>query len=470
MFFYNGSLKGNFMENNNNIKLTTLIIATLASFVSPFIAAAINIALPAIGSEFQTNAILLSWIPTSFLLASAMFAVPFGRLADIFGMKRIFTYGIITFTIASFLCAAAPSSMFLLAFLVLQGIGSAMIFVTSIAIVTHVFPPKERGKALGITITSVYVSLALGPVLGGIMTQVLGWRSLFLLMIPVGLIVLALTFWKLREEWAACKGEKFDLWGSVVYSISLFLIIYGFSLLPEITGAISTALGIIGMIGFVILELKTKSPVFEVKLFKNATFAFSNLASLISYSATFAVVFLLSLYLQYIKGLSPGNAGLILIAQPVVMAILAPIAGRLSDKYNPRLIASLGMALTTIGLLLFVFLNANTSYEFIIAGLIILGAGFGLFSSPNTNAIMGSVEKRFYGVASASVGTMRLIGQTLSMGTVLIIFALYIGNVQIMPSEYPALLLSVQIAFIVFTVLCFVGIFASLAKSRESKQ
>ncbi|HEX3014091.1 MAG TPA: MFS transporter, partial [Methanobacterium sp.] len=219
------------MENNNNAKMSALLIATLASFVSPFIAAAINIALPAIGSEFQTNAILLSWIPTSFLLASAMFAVPFGRLADILGMKRIFTYGVITFTLSSFLCAVAPSSMFLLAFLVLQGIGSAMIFVTSIAIVTHVFPPKERGKALGITITSVYISLSLGPVLGGIMTQVLGWRSLFLLMIPIGLIVLALTFWKLKEEWAVCKGEKFDLWGSVVYSIALFLIIYGFSLL-----------------------------------------------------------------------------------------------------------------------------------------------------------------------------------------------------------------------------------------------
>ena len=457
------------MENNNNAKMTALLIATLASFVTPFISAAINIALPAIGSEFQANAILLSWIPTSFLLASAMFAVPFGRLADIFGMKRVFTYGVITFTIASFLCAVAPSTMFLLAFLVLQGIGAAMIFVTSVAILTHVFPPNERGKAIGIAITSVYVSLSLGPVLGGIMTQVLGWRSLFLLMIPLGLIVLAFTFWKLKGEWAVCKGEKFDLTGSVVYSIALFLIIYGFSLLPEITGAIATILGIIGIIAFVILELRTKSPVFEINLFKNATFAFSNLAALISYSATFAVVFLLSLYLQYIKGLSPGNAGLILIAQPVVMAILAPIAGRLSDRYNPRLIASAGMALTTIGLMFFVFLNANTSYEFIIAALIILGAGFGLFSSPNTNAIMGSVEKRFYGVASASVGTMRLIGQTLSMGTVLIIFALYIGNVQIMPAEYPALLSSVQIAFIVFTVLCFVGIFASLAKSGESK-
>ncbi len=456
------------MKTNNNAKMSALLIATLASFVTPFIAAAINIALPAIGSEFQTDAILLSWIPTSFLLASAMFAVPFGRLADILGMKRIFIYGMITFTTASFLSAIAPSTLSLIAFLVLQGIGAAMIFVTSVAIVTHVFPPNERGKAIGITITSVYVSLSLGPVLGGIMTQVLGWRSLFLLMIPLGLLVIGLTFWKLKGEWAVCKGEKFDLPGSIIYSIALFLIIYGFSLLPEITGIIVTALGITGIISFVMLELKTKSPIFDIKLFKNATFALSNLAALISYSATFAVVFLLSLYLQYIKGLSPGNAGLILIAQPVVMAALAPIAGRLSDRYNPRLIASVGMAFTTVGLLFFVFINANTSYEFIIAGLILLGVGFGLFSSPNTNAIMGSVEKRFYGVASASVGTMRLIGQTLSMGTVLIIFALYIGNVQIMPAEYPALLSSVQIAFIVFTVLCFLGIFASLAKRNVS--
>jgi EmrB/QacA subfamily drug resistance transporter len=457
------------MENNNNAKMSALLIATLASFVTPFMSAAINIALPAIGSEFHVDAILLSWIPTSFLLASAMFAVPFGRLADIWGMKRIFIYGMIIFTISSFLSAVAPSALSLIVFRVIQGIGAAMIFVTSVAIVTHVFPPNERGKAIGITIASVYVSLSLGPVLGGIMTQVLGWRSLFILMIPLGLLVLALTLWKLKGEWAVCKGEKFDLPGSVLYSIALLLLIYGFSLLPQLIGIIITILGIIGILSFIMMELRTKSPVFEIKLFKNSTFAFSNLAALISYSATFAVVFLLSLYLQYIKGLSPGDAGLILVAQPVVMAVLAPIAGKLSDKYNPRIIASIGMALTTVGLLFFVFLNANTSYEFIIAGLIILGAGFGLFSSPNTNAIMGSVERRFYGVASASVGTMRLIGQTLSMGTVLIIFALYIGTVQIMPAEYPALLVSTQVAFVVFTVLCFAGIFASLAKSSGKK-
>lgn len=458
------------MENNNNVKMSALLIATLASFVTPFMAAAINIALPSIGAEFQVDAILLSWIPTSFLLASAMFAVPFGRLADILGMKRIFIYGMIIFTISSFLSAVAPSAISLIAFRVIQGIGGAMIFVTSVAIVTHVFPPRERGKAIGITIASVYTSLSLGPVLGGIMTQALGWRSIFLLMVPLGLLVTGLTSWKLKGEWAVCKGEKFDLPGSIIYSIALFMIIYGFSLLPEITGAIVTILGLIGIIAFVIMELRTENPVFEIKLFKNATFAFSNLAALINYSATFAVVFLLSLYLQYIKGLSPGSAGLILVAQPAVMAVLAPIAGRLSDKYNPRLIASIGMAVTTAGLVFLVFLNADTSLEFIIASLILLGTGFGLFSSPNTNAIMGSVERRFYGVASASVGTMRLIGQTLSMGTVLIIFALYIGNVQITPAEYPALLVSVQVAFVVFTVLCFVGIFASLAKRNVNKE
>ena len=210
-------------------------------------------------------------------------------------------------------------------------------------------------------------------------------------------------------------------------------------------------------LAFAIFELRVKNPVFEVRLFKNITFGFSSLAALINYSATFAVVFLFSLYLQYIKGLSPQFAGLILVSQPVVMAFTAPIAGRLSDKFSPGLIASIGMAITTISLFFLIFLTATTSFAYIIVVLIVLGIGLGLFSSPNTNAIMGSVERKFYGIASATVGTMRLIGQMLSMGIALLIFSLYIGNVQIVPSNYPELLTSIQIVFALCTILCFGG-------------
>ena len=198
--------------------------------------------------------------------------------------------------------------------------------------------------------------------------------------------------------------------------------------------------------------------------FKNRAFAFSNMAALINYSATFAVTFLLSLYLQYVKGLSAQNAGLILIAQPIMMAIITPFAGRLSDRYEPRILASLGMALVTVGLVIFAFISAQTTFEYIIIGLLVLGLGFGLFSSPNTNAIMGSVERRFFGVASATVSTMRLVGQVLSMGIAMLIFAMLIGRVQILPAQYPALIQSIQITFIIFAVLCFGGIFASMAR------
>ena len=451
-------------ENNISNRTIALIVATLASFFTPFMASAINIAIPAIGSQFAADVILLSWIPTVYLLAAAVFAVPFGRIADIYGMKKIFTYGVVIFTVSSLLCAIAPSILSLIIFRVLQGVGSAMIFVTGLAIISSVYPPKERGKAIGINIASVYIGLSLGPVLGGILTQYLGWRSIFIAVIPLGLLVLALTVFKLKGEWAECIGEKFDIKGSIIYSIALVILIYGFSILPSELGIILVILGVIGLLAFALFELRVKNPVFEVRLFKNVTFGFSSLAALINYSATFAVVFLLSLYLQYIKGLDPQMAGIILVAQPIVMAITSPIAGRLSDKFSPGSIATIGMTITAFSLLSLTFLTANTSFEYIITVLLVLGFGLGMFSSPNTNAIMGSVEKKFYGIASATVGTMRLIGQMLSMGIALLVFSVFIGNVLIEPSNYPALLTSINTVFLICTILCFIGIFASFAR------
>ena len=451
-------------DTDASIRIPALLVATLANFLTPFMSSAVNIALPAIGAEFGADAVLLSWIPTSFLLAAAMFAVPFGRISDIYGMKRIFLCGITLFTVSSLLSAVASSALSLILFRVLQGIGSAMIFVTGLAIVTSVYPARERGKAIGINIAAVYVALSLGPVVGGVMTQHLGWRSLFYAMIPLGIVILGLTCWEVKNEWAECRGERFDWKGSLLFSIVLVMIIYGFSILPGLAGIILVFLGIVGFSGFLIFELRVDSPVLNVRLFKNRTFALSSLAALINFSATFAVVFLLSLYLQYIKGLDPQSAGLILVAQPIVMAIFTPIAGRLSDRFEPWKLASLGMALSMLGLFLFSLITAETGIAVVSTGLVILGLGFGLFASPNTSAIMGSVERKFYGVASAMVSTMRLLGQMFSMGLALMVFALFIGNAQITPVQYPALLDSIRTVFVVCTILCFAGIFASLAR------
>lgn len=342
-----------------------------------------------------------------------------------------------------------------------------MVFSTAVAILISVFPPEDRGRVLGINVAAVYAGLSVGPFVGGLLTQYLGWRSIFWVNVPLGLLVIALVFWKLKGEWAEAKGEKFDIVGSIIYSLMLIAIMYGFTLLPELSGVGLILAGALGIVAFVKWETRVKSPVLDIRLFKNNTvFALSNLAALINYSATFAVSFLLSLYLQYIKGFSPQNAGLVLVAAPVIQAIFSPLAGRLSDKIEPRIVASAGMGFTVVGLIFFIFLDQTTSLWFIIAGLIILGFGFALFSSPNTNAVMSSVEKRFYGVASATLSTMRQIGMTFSMGMVMMILAIYLGRVQITPEYYAPFLSSLNMTFIIFAVLCFGGIFASLARGK----
>ena len=457
------------MTNVNNTlnKRTALLVATLGSFLTPFMGSSITVALPSIGSELAMDAISLGWVATAYLLASAMFLVPFGRIADIHGRKKVFTFGIIIFTAASLLSAFSPSATVLIALRALHGIGGAMIFGTGVAILTSVFPAEERGRALGINVAAVYLGLSLGPFLGGFLTQYFGWRSVFLAAVPPGIIVLIFTYRKLKGEWAEARGEKLDIPGSIIYSLTLVALIYGATLLPEMTGIWLIVAGTIGVMMFIKWETKVSSPVLNMDMFRNnRTFALSNLAALINYSATFAVSFLLSLYLQYIKGFSPQNAGMVLISSPAIQAIFSPLAGRLSDRIEPRIVASAGMGFTVIGLILLIFLNEQTGLWFIVASLAILGFGFALFSSPNTNAIMSSSEKRFYGVASATLATMRQLGMMFSMGMVMLIFTVYIGRVQITPEYYPFFLRSVNTAFIIFAVLCFGGIFASLARGK----
>ncbi|MBC7090068.1 MAG: MFS transporter, partial [Methanobacteriaceae archaeon] len=347
-----------------------------------------------------------------------------------------------------------------------QGIGSAMMFVTGLAILTRVYPPMERGKVIGINTAAVYVGLSLGPVLGGALTHYIGWRSIFFVTLPITLLVIFIIS-RVREDWADAKGERFDLGGSISYSTFLFLLIYGFSMLPDKTAYMLLIGSILIASLFVWIELNNSSPVFNLRLFKNFTFTFSNLAALINYSATFGVSLLLSYYLQYIKGLTPNITGFILVTQPVLMALVAPLAGRASDKFDPQKLAGLGMAVISAALFTLTFINASTPVSMIFISLIILGVGFGLFSSPNTNAIMSSVERKYFGIASATVSTMRLIGQSFSIGIVTLIFAVILGRVRIIPANYHLLLKSTHVSFSIFAILCFIGIFAAIARRKE---
>lgn len=456
------------MENEvTSNKRTVLLVTTVGSFLVPFMGSSVNVALPSLGKEFAMDAVLLGWVTTSYLLALAIFLVPFGRLADIHGRKKIFLCGITIYTLSCFLSGLAPSAAALIALRVFQATGSAMIFGTGIAILTSVFPPWERGRVLGINVATVYLGLSAGPFVGGLLTEHIGWRSIFFATVPLGLLIIILVSWKLKGEWAEARGEKFDLVGSIIYSLTLIGVMYGVSLLPARSGAGFIFMGLSGLFLFIKWEGRVKNPVLDINLFRNnRVFAYSNLAALISYCATFAISFLLSLYLQYTKGFGPRNAGLILVSQPVMQAIFSPLAGRLSDRIEPRIVASFGMFVTAVGLFLLTFLNDRTTIGFIVGNLLLLGFGFALFSSPNTNAVMGSIERRSYGVASGTLGTMRSTGMMLSMGIVMLLFSSYMGRVQVTPETYSLFLKSMKTAFVIFTILCIGGILASLARGK----
>lgn len=459
-------LKGAAMEDVSEQRVA-LLVTTLSSLLTPMMSSAVNIAMPAIARDFAMDAVLLSWVASSYLLAAAIFLLPFGRLADIVGRKKIFVYGTVIFSSAALLAGLAPrANLFLFARLV-QGIGAAMIFGTGIAILTSVYPPQRRGWVLGINVAATYTGLSLGPFVGGLLTQYLGWRWVFLLNVPLGMLILIAVWLKMPQEWAGSRGEPFDWKGSLAYSLMLTAFMLGFTWLPRWKGLVLLLAAAGALPLFMNWEARHKHPIFQARLIRgNTVFAFSNLAALINYSATFAITFLLSLYLQYIKGFDPRAAGLVLIAQPVVMAAFSPLAGRLSDRLEPRLVASLGMGVSAAGLFLFVWLNAHSGLGFIVAALMLVGFGFALFSSPNTNAIMSSVDKKYYGVASATLATMRMVGQMLSMGIATLVFSLFIGNVQITPAIYPLFLNSIRVSFIVFFVLCCCGVFFSLARGR----
>ncbi|OPZ82552.1 MAG: Antiseptic resistance protein [bacterium ADurb.Bin431] len=410
------------------LQRAALAVAMLTSFVTPFMGSAVNIALPGIGAELGMDAVMLTWIASAYILAAVVFLLPFGRLADIHGRKKVFSIGILFFLLGSL------------------------------------------GRVIGWNIASVYIGLSLGPPAGGWMVGHFGWRSIFWLNSLLCAVSLGLTLRYLRREWKEAAGEKFDAPGAAAYALSIVALMYGLSSLPARRGYAALAAAAAALFLFIRREGRTRFPLLEVRLLRgNRVFAFSNLAALISYSATFAVGFLLSLYLQYVKGFSPQQAGLVMISQPVMQALFSPVAGRLSDRIEPRLIASAGMALTAAGLALLFFLGPTTGVAYISLSLVVLGIGFGLFSSPNTNAIMGSVERRHYSVASATLATMRMLGQMFSMGMTALVIALFVGHRPIGAENQGGFLGGVHLLLGGFALLSLAGIFASLARGRVHK-
>jgi EmrB/QacA subfamily drug resistance transporter len=447
-----------------------LLVVCAAHFLMPFMMSAVGVALPAIGREFNATALQLGLIETTYVLSASIFLLAMGRLGDIYGRRRVFQYGIVVFTLAGGSISLAWSIEALLVLRFLQGMGGAMVMATTLAMVTSVFPPTERGRALGISVASVYAGISCGPFIGGTLVTALGWRWIFYLCVPLGAATFLITCLRLRGDWAEAHGEPFDWRGSLVYAAALLLLIGGASHLDRGGWAWGmAAAGLAGLGLFLAIEAHTPYPVLNIALLRdNRVFALSNLAALFNYAATFGVTFFLSLYLQYVQGLSAREAGTILIIQPLVQTLLSPWCGRLADRYPAARVATLGMALCAAGLAVAATLTAHTPLPVVMAMLALLGTGFALFSSPNASVIMGSVAPRYLGVASGLNSSMRTLGMMTSMSIITVIFAILMAGHPVTSETQPQFLLSMRTALLVFCALCGIGIACSAGRLRNS--
>lgn len=445
-----------------------LFTICLASSLVPFLGSALNLALPYINKDLSLDAVTSGWIPTSYMLSTAIFQIPCARMADMVGRKKVFVAGVIILAIFSVMSGLANTGTTLIIYRFLAGFGSAMMFGTSTAILTSSIPLEKRGQSLGVVAATVYFALAAGPLFGGLLTQYFNWHSIFFVSAFISLVVAISGYFVIKDDFKEEKPGRFDTVGSILFAIGLSSLIYGFSELPHLHGFILIGIGAVVLIYFAFYEKKQEFPVFNIRVFlENRVFRMSGISALINYSATFAISFMLSLYLQYVRGLSPRDAGFILIIQSIVQALISLKSGRLSDKMPAATLATLGMAILSVGLIGLCFISETTSYLYLAIVLIILGLGFGIFSSPNTNIIMSSVDKKHYGLASATMGTMRLTGQAFSMGIAIMSISLIIGNVQLSPEVHAGLISSMRITFIICLILSLFGVYASSVRDKK---
>ncbi len=442
-----------------------LAASAVASFLVPFMMSAVGIALPTIQTALGASAVELSWVVGGYVLSLSVILLPIGRIADIVGRRRTFVWGTAWFTLATLLVSRAWSIESLLVLRVVQGIGAAMINSTGIAIVTSLYPAKDRGRAMGIIVGCVYAGLSVGPLVGGLLTDWAGWRSVFYLgLVPGGLAwVLAC---RIDQEWRPARGEEFDWAGALLYAVVVLAGMKGLTGLaqPQI-GASLLAVAVVAGAVFWRRSRHTPHPVLSLRLFTdNRVFLMSTLATMINYAGTFAVGFLLSLYLQVVKGFSPVHAGFILVVQPAVQALLSPLAGTLSDRVNAAVMATSGMALCGVGLLALGFTDAGTPVWAVVGMLALMGLGFALFASPNMNVIMGSVPPKDYSIASSLVATMRTFGMTLSMGVASVVFGLFLHGQPVSTGTVPEFLASLRVIFGFCAGLCVLGVLCSLGR------
>lgn len=432
----------------------------IISFAGSFLSTALNIAIPIMSDEFRLPPDKLSWVITAFLIPTAACLLPMGKVSDIYGRRKTYATALVTFAITTAATVLTTTLPLLLITRVLQGIALSAVYVSYMPLLLATTDDEHQGHILGLCVGLTYLGLSLGPVIGGILTEYMGWRSIFILT-AIMTIAAYIFIHPIHEEWYANGAPFVNAISSVLSIAGIALFLWGLS--SYTTSAIPLWAGLLLICLFILHESRSYHPLLPLYIFRSYAFSLSTLAAFIQYSATYALSFLLSLYLQILAGLSPAVSGLILLVQPIMMAVLSPKAGSLADKYSPMYIATAGLALTTVGLAGFACWP-DASIAAVILFLLLIGTGSALFGAPNNSAIMNAVKPSYHGIASSMLALARNLGQASSMAAVTLILSWYTAAT---PLYSQAVRSSLRVSYALFAALCLLSVFTSLARQKK---
>lgn len=450
----------------NNMR-NLLIASSVGSFITPFTSTMLNLSLMAIGSEFGTSSHDLGYVNTVFLLSSVMMMVPLTKVTEKYGPKKVFISGLILMTVSSILSLLSPSfGLFILA-RIIMGIASAAVSITGIVMIVDSVDSKHRGKAIGINTTAVYLGMALGPTVGGFITDILGWRFLFLILLPIAVISLAI----MKNVNVPCTygKERFDFAGAVMFMTMIAFLMYGIITLPGTRAIAFIAVGSVITVVFLKYVLQKTNPILNVKIYRNRSFSYPLAATFLNYGASYSISFFLALYLQNIGALTATEAGLIMLVQPLIQVLLTAKIGSLSDRLDSRILTTAGMILISAAVIMILFLDMEISIPYVVFIMTVIGLGFSLFSAPNSSAIMSSVSPAERGTASGNLSMMRQAGMMVSMGIGMCCISVFMGSTAVMePSTFGNFMTAMKIAFTFCLMMCIVGIYLSWKTGKKT--
>jgi len=408
-------------EDAHRRRWQLLALTSVGAFIAPLDGSIVSVALPSMGSDLRLSFAASMWVQAAYLLTTAVLLIPMGRLADQYGRVRFYLMGIAIFALGSLLAALSINGAWLIGSRIVQGAGGALMIATAAAITTAAFPPNERGRALGINVMAVYIGLSVGPPLGGLLVDSLGWRWIFFINLPIGLMVFLWGSMMLPQSERVDDAPRVDVVGATLLGLFLINLLVPLTFATEWGWAAPLTIGLLvisaaSLVGFVVVERRVKWPILDLNLLlHNRLFAAANFAALLNYMALFAISVLTAIHLQIVQGRSASATGLLILSQPLIMAALSPFSGRLSDRIGSRVLATGGMVAIATGMVLLGLMPEQAPVWQVAAYLALVGLGMASFSAPNASAIMGSVRRDQLSVASSFMGTMRTAGQALSV-------------------------------------------------------